>query len=145
MGYIIYAVSKIILINIWPTIEQLIDDISHAIGIGVPKEITAQIERAGDKADERGRNNKTNKHHIVAKAAVGATGSRYILYKCGIGINEDCNIAVVNETVHWYIHTTIYHKAVYDYLSKSYDTAVSDKRTTVVAALYLLKVKLEMA
>lgn len=117
------------------------------IGVrSIPQELEGQLERAASKADERGRSNKTNRHHIVAKLDRRAEGSRKILSSCGIDLDSEINIAVMNQTVHWFIHTSLYHDSVKVYLDGFY---VRDKNKTieniikVTFAMAILKYVLE--
>lgn len=114
--YVIFSLLVPLLSWLGDTISLLIDDIRYKLGVGVPQTLSEQMERAKTKANERGRTNKTNDHHIVAKNDPRAKKSRIILKDSDIGINDSVNIATINREVHWYLHTTLYHIAVYDYL-----------------------------
>ena len=117
------------------------------IGVrSIPQELEGQLERAASKADERGRSNKTNRHHIVAKLDRRAAASRHVLTKCGININDEINIAVMNQTVHWFIHTSLYHSSVRAYLYEFYvedDNKVIENTIKVIFAMAVLKYVLE--
>lgn len=122
-------------------ITQVVSDVQHKLGIDVPETLEGQMERAKVKANERGRTEKTNVHHIVAKGARKAKPSRDILEGCGMTVNDPANLVVMNREVHWYLHTTLYHTSVCEYL-KAVVKGDEKNSVKVRAALWSLGAKL---
>ncbi|NUQ77988.1 MAG: AHH domain-containing protein [Polyangiaceae bacterium] len=56
-------------------------------------------------------------HHIVAGKADGAKGSRELLQKFGVGINEAENGVFLPVKVHRHLHTGAYYRAVEEKLA----------------------------
>ncbi len=144
LQWIIEKLTNLWLNNVLPWLEELVTDVTSEIRdileIDVPETLEGQMQRAKTKADKRGRTKKTNKHHIVAKIDRRAKKSREILEASRIDINDQKNIAVMNQTAHWYLHTSLYHSSVEIYLSNAHD---SGGTLGVVFALYTLKIELE--
>ncbi len=101
------------------------------------------MERAKVKANERGRTDKTNVHHIVAKRALAAEPSRKILKNCDMTVDDYENLVVMNREVHWYLHTTLYHTSVWAYLESVYK-GNNKNSVEVRAALLSLGAQLAM-
>ncbi len=138
---LIIAVVNVVWSYVSELINEVITDVQHKLGIDVPETLEGQMERAKVKANERGRSNKTNRHHIVARIDWRAEISREIIYGAGIGINSEANIATMNREAHWYIHTTLYHVSVETYLKKARDT--SKDKTIQDANIYLALITLK--
>ena len=143
--YTVFIVMINIAIEVWSWLSELVtkvvSDVQHKLGIDVPETLEGQMERAKVKANERGRSNKINRHHIVARIDPRADKSRKILDYAKIGINSEENIATMNREAHWYIHTSLYHASVKSYLQNAKNTGVDDisRRTAVHTALATLK------
>ena len=126
-------------------LEEAIVAVRQKICVEIPNTLREQMERAKLKAEERGRCEITNNHHIVAKMDVRASGSRTILYENIIDINDPANLATINREVHWFLHTTLYHNSVCDYLNSVHTKAWSSKserRLNVIMALWTLNAEL---
>ena len=61
-----------------------------------------------------------------------------ILKRARIDINSEENIATINREAHWYLHTSLYHWSVAEYLGK----AEKAGEGRVSAALATLKLEL---
>ena len=86
--------------------------------------------------------NKPAKHHIVAKRDFRASTSRAILSNARIGINSSQNLVSIKCGLHFFIHTTVYHKAVERILA-AFVSGMSKEnaqyRYRVSDALFLIK------
>ncbi|MBO5064690.1 MAG: AHH domain-containing protein [Clostridia bacterium] len=146
---LLYSIVTLFVNLILPWIKnaliEIVSEIRHKLGIDVPKTLTEQMERAKVKADNRGRNDKTVKHHIVAKNDRRAEDSRIILHNHGLSEHSPQNIVTMNKTVHWYLHTTLYHYAVKDYLSNAEKSVSDDSAKDAAVLVALLTLKAELA
>ena len=150
LSFIASYIASFFIKTVLPWLKQLVQtltaEVTHKLGIDVPQELTKQMELAKEKADERGRSKKTNNHHIVAKRDTRAKRSRELLYASDIGINDPVNLVAMNQTVHWYIHTTLYHKSVEIYLQNAWNSGrkTGSSKQSVFTALQLLNVQLQV-
>ncbi len=146
---LLYSIVTLFVNLIFPWIKnaltEIVSDIRHKLGINVPKTLTEQMERAKVKADDRGRDNKTVEHHIVAKIDRRAEDSCIILHNHGLSEHSPQNIVPMNKTVHWYLHTTLYHYAVKDYLSNAEKSVSDDSAKDAAVLVALLTLKAELA
>jgi hypothetical protein len=64
------------------------------------------------KAQEKGRANQNDDHHIVAKAAAAAEPSRIVLGAVGINVNDPENRIMIDANLHDFLHRNEYYSAV---------------------------------
>lgn len=148
-AFVIFICLLKIIIEVAAWITGLIEDaivvVRQKICVEIPNTLREQMERAKAKAEERGRCEITNNHHIVAKIDFRADRSRKILDENTININDPANLATINREVHWFLHTTLYHNSVYDYLASVHTKtwcSNSERRLNVIMALWTLNAEL---
>ena len=90
------------------------------------------------KAKSKSKNNEV--HHIVAKKAKAAEGSRKLLKKVNIKTSDSVNLISINYRLHKHLHTKKYHNQVYRLLKRGKG---NKKRT--LAILGVIKVMLSAA
>ena len=126
-----------------PAVKESINRLCDLIGNSVRSvcndlgdAIDDVIARA--KAKSKSKNNEV--HHIVAKKAKAAEGSRKLLKKVNIKTSDSVNLISINYRLHKHLHTKKYHNQVYRLLKRGKG---NKKRT--LAILGVIKVMLSAA
>ena len=142
--YLVTTLFKMITTMVIGVIEDAIATVKQVVCVDIPYTLREQMERAKTKADERVRCEKTNKHHIVAKNDYRAEKSRILLFNNKIDINDPANLATINREVHWFLHTTLYHTSVFEYLESAAGKSSDKKeeRLNIILALWTLNAEL---
>ena len=128
----------------WKWLGSKLGQIFRAVSttIIISKGVTQAINEALSKAKKKPKNNRYERHHIVAKAASNyyASRSRDILRGVGIGINSSYNLVDIKYNLHKVLHTNAYYKSVYEFLNR-----VRGSYRKVVLALNAIKTALQTA
>ena len=129
-----YNLAKILLalVLLWVTAAILLDpgfqralaDAIDALGTGIKSlsnAVTTTIDEALSKAKNKSKNNRYERHHVVARGSSNwhASESRKILKAVGIGINSSHNLVDIKYNLHRHLHTKAYYRSVYDFLNRA--------------------------
>ena len=104
-----------------PGFQRALADAMVALGNGIKKlsnSVVKAIDCALDKAKKKKRDNRYEKHHIVAKGSSNkhADMSRTLLKNVKIGVNDSVNLVRIKYNLHRHLHTNEYYKSVYCFL-----------------------------
>ena len=107
-----------------PGFQRALSDAISALGTGIKSlsnAVVKAIDKALDKAKKKGKDNRYERHHIVAQKSTNsnATRSREILYEVGLNVNSSCNLVDIKYNLHRHLHTDAYYKAVYEFLKRA--------------------------
>ena len=70
------------------------------------------LNKALQKALERGTTRTTHDHHIIARRDDRADEARTIWLSYGLNINDQRNLVKISVYLHYYVHTTAYFEAI---------------------------------
>ena len=102
---------------------KVLKDISKEAINDLKKTINNTLDRAKNKI----KTNKTNNHHIIAKADSRANQARSIwVKKLKLSINDPLNLVALNQNFHQSLHTKIYYTAVNIIISNAYRSRGKD-------------------
>lgn len=107
-----------------PSFQRSLADAVDYMGIGIKSlsgAVVKAIDGALDKAKNKKRDNRYERHHIVAQGATNSyvINSKAIIYGVGITINNSHNLVDIKYNLHRHLHTNAYYKAVYNFLNKA--------------------------
>ncbi len=107
-----------------PSFQRALADAVDYMGIGIKSisnAVVKAIDSALDKAQNKKRDNRYEKHHIVAQGSSNSDviKSRAIICGVGITINSSHNLVDIKYNLHRHLHTNAYYKAVYNFLNKA--------------------------
>ena len=128
-----------------PGFQRALADAIKSIGNGVKDlsdSVVKAINTALDKAKSKRRDNRYEKHHIVARCSSNrdADKSRELLRRVGIGINSSYNLVSIKYNLHRHLHTKAYYTAVYRFLKRA-----EGSRPKTVLVLNVIKKSLQAA
>ena len=111
--------------------------------IAAAKDIIAVVQQSLNKAIEREKISKTERHHIIAKTASKMESSRDIWVKeCKNSIDDNRNLVDVDYNLHKVMHTTLWYTTVDSYIQVAYKEG---KEKQVVDSLAAIKLILQVA
>lgn len=107
-----------------PGFQRALADAIDAMGTGIRSlsdSVVKVIDSALDKAKKKRRDNRYEKHHIVAQGSsnINAKKSRELLKSVKIGVNSTHNLVDIKYNLHRHLHTETYYKAVYNFLKRA--------------------------
>lgn len=68
----------------------------------------------------KGFNNNSANHHIIAQSSIKASVARFYFLAVGGDVTENANIVTVHEVFHWFLHSDIYYLAIDGLITESY-------------------------
>ncbi|MDD5889427.1 MAG: AHH domain-containing protein [Ruminococcus sp.] len=126
-----------------PAVKESINRLCDLIGNSVRSvcnDLGDAIDDVIARAKTKSKSKNNEVHHIVAKKAKAAEGSRKLLKKANIKTSDSVNLISINYRLHKHLHTKKYHNQVYRLLKRGKG---NKKRT--LAILGVIKVMLSAA
>ena len=107
-----------------PGFQRALSDAISALGTGIKSlsdAVVKAVDEALDKAKKKRKDNRYERHHIVAQKSSNydASASRKLIANVGIGINSTYNLVDIKYNLHRYLHTNAYYKAVHEFLKRA--------------------------
>ena len=107
-----------------PGFQRALADAIEAMGTGIKSlsdAVVKEIDAALDKAKKKKKDNRYERHHIVAQTSTNsdAQKSRILITSVGIGVNSTHNLVNIKYNLHRHLHTAAYFKAVYKFLKRA--------------------------
>ena len=144
LAVLVTMLVAVILSN--PAVRRGIVDLVNDFGYRITqayKAMVSAVATAAAKAMRKSRRAKYERHHIVARSARKAAGSRDILGANRIGINSSYNTVYIKYNLHRHLHTNAYHNSVYGLLK--FANKWGYRRGNVIAVLSYIKLVLKTA
>ncbi len=130
----VVALIAACIVALIPVIVQVLRDLVKIIYSTVEAlaSLIAELAAIVKKAFAARQQRTMARHHIIAKSAWRAAPARKIwVNRMGMSINDSRNIAVINQTLHYYVHTTAYYAAVNTLVTLGYKKGKSTVLKTV--------------
>ena len=107
-----------------PGFQRALANAIDSMGTGIKTlndAVVKAIDNALDKAKNKKRDDRYERHHIVAQSSTNsdAKKSRQLIKRVGINVNDSHNIVHIKYNLHRHLHTSAYYKAVYKFLKRA--------------------------
>ena len=107
-----------------PGFQRALANAIDSMGTGIKSlsdAVVKAIDNALDKAKKKKKDNRYERHHIVAQSSTNsdAIKSRQLINRVGIGVNSSHNLVDIKYNLHRHLHTSAYYKAVYKFLKRA--------------------------